>query len=118
MEDPASPLLRAAPLWLAGLAVVKYHERTFSRNVKVPGWVSLTSYVKHSGLSQADRDAKFEANRRNARCVMCAVHRWLMATNSPSPGWTWADRGDGHAKLVKWTSWLRSLDAQEGMILL
>ena len=28
-EDLASPLLRAAPLWLAGLAVVKYHERSF-----------------------------------------------------------------------------------------
>ena len=41
-----------------------------------------------------------------------------MAANWPSPGATWMDSWRGDAKVRKWASWLRSLHAQEGIILL
>ena len=82
----------------------------------------LFAYCNGAGVGLIDLLFKAQphiprVNRRNARCFMCAVHRWLMASNSPSPGGTWMDSWRGDAKVRKWASWLRSLHAQEGIIL-
>ena len=83
----------------------------------------LFAYCNGAGVGLIDLLFKAQphiprVNRRNARSFMCAVHRWLMAANWPSPGATWMDSWRGDAKVRKWASWLRSLHAQEGIILL
>lgn len=112
MVDLSAPLILAAPLWLAGLAVVKCNEHLFKGSKNVPSWVTVSSYVKFC------RDSSKTANRRNARLVISAAHHWFEGTNSPSPGGIWEDRCYQEAKLSAWAVWLLNLDAQKGMAML